>query len=200
MATLLQIITEVNTLRPNAYTDAQKIVWFNQIDEKVKLNELPTYVATNIRRLANVYSYSLPNGVDFEDIDSVFLNGSKIPYVDVRSNDVFYNGEKAYFNSSGVLGISPTPTSSDEVSEPSLRVVYKQEFTPHTATSETLLITNEYKSVYTWYLLAMMSFFDEDYDKYNNLMQQYNTAYNEFSNQCANLQPVNKSKKIRNIW
>ena len=37
MPTLAEVITEVDTLSPNSYTDAQKTVWINNVDEEVKI-------------------------------------------------------------------------------------------------------------------------------------------------------------------
>ena len=200
MPTLAEIIAEVDTLKPNAYTLPQKMVWLNKVDEEVKLNVLQVFKTTNIQRLADTESYSLPVGVDFSSIRNVFMDGKEITRIDRRSHGTFYRKEEAYFNDDGDIGISPIPSTSDTVSKPLLAVIYLEKFTPYTATSETLLITNEHKIIYTWYLMAMMAFFDQDYDVYNNIMMQYNSAYKDFESWNTRSQPTNKNLKARNLW
>ncbi len=200
--TVANIITYVDALKPNPYTDSQKLAWINKVEEAVKLNVMKTFKATSIQRLADTATYDLPAGVSFHDIDKAFIDGVPVRKIDYRSYLVTENEELGVYEySSTKIGISPVPTSSDESSDPRLRIVYLEQFTPYSATSSNVQLQKEqHKSIYEWYLFAMIDLFNEDFDKYNNSMQQYNAAFSELENWYQSRQPIDTNLKAKNIW
>ena len=56
------------------------------------------------------------------------------------------------------------------------------EFTPHSATTDDLLIPEPYaREIYVAYLMAMIAFHNHENVKYNGNMTMFNTAYQEYA-------------------
>lgn len=198
--TIKNITDSVDLLKPNNFTDAQKIGWINRLEKDVKSKIIRNFVKHEIQRVIDVSEYDLPDGVTFEDIEVVYLDGIKASRLDERSyleND----GDIGYYKTTnGKIGINPTPTMTDEATNCGIRLVYLSPFTEYTATSDTLLISDSFKEVYEFYLMAEMYFFTQDYDNYNNLTLRFNDAWDKFAKWYNSKNPVNRASKFKNIW
>lgn len=121
MATIREIIDDVDRLKPNAYSDAVKVGWISDIDEKVKANNIKTFSFFDIQRIEGQTSYDIPLGVNFEDIETVFFDSIPVTKIDFRSYL-----ETGYYLENGKFAIYPAPTRTDESSAPGIRVIYIQ--------------------------------------------------------------------------
>lgn len=200
--TIANVITYVDALKPNPYSDAQKLAWINKVEESVKLKIVKTFKQSNIQRLADTATYDLPNGVVFHDIDKAFIDGVLVPKIDYRSYLTIENEEIGIYEySSTKIGISPVPTADDESDDPRLIIVYLEQYTPASSTSSNVQLQKEtHRSIYEFYLFAMIDFFNEDYDKYNNMMQQFNASFQELENWYESRRPKDGGLKVKNIW
>lgn len=206
MPTLRTIIDEVNALKTNSYTDAQKLIWINEVEQDVKEQIVRTFLFSEVQRIAGTTEYDLPNGVVFEDIEEVFFNGKAVDKLDQRSylEDSDSGDIGFYKTSAGKLGINPAPAVSDDSSNPGVRISYLDTFTAYTSANSygtsVLLTKPKHLRVYRFYLLAQIDLHNEEYENYNNKMLQFNSAWKEFADWYSSRQPVNKSAVVRNIW
>ena len=207
MATIREQIDYVNALKTNTFTDTQKLGWINEVEQSVKEEVMRTFLSTSIQRIANTSEYSLPTGVVFEDIETVYFNGKEADKLDQRSFlDGTTSGDTGYFKptTSNKIAVNPTPTVSDDSATPLVKVIYLEKFTPYTSSNSygtTLLITKpQHLKVYTFYLMAQMALHNKEYEDYNNQIIQFNSAWKDFANWYMSRQPVSKSAVVRNIW
>jgi len=191
MATIRQIIDIANGFRVNTYTDAQKLIWLNEVEQCIKEEIMKTYIHTTIQRLISTAEYTLPTGVMFEDIETVYMDGVNLLRLDKRHYINALNGEMGYYKptSTNKIAICPTPTATDNVSYPGIQVSYLDRFVDYTSANSygtTMLITQaRFYKIYTFYIMAQIDFFNKEYENYNNTIVQYNTAledYNEWYN------------------
>lgn len=206
MSTIRQIIDAVDGLKSNTYTDAQKLAWLNEVEQSVKEEIMRSFLHTTVQRLANTSEYSLPNGVTFEDIEVLYMDGIEADRLDQRSYLHSTCGDRGYYKptTASKFAINPTPISDDDSAYPGIRLVYLDKFTEYTNANSygtSMLITQpQHKKVYQFYLLAQIDLFNQEYENYNNKIIQYNAAYKDFSDWWKSKQPSNKSAVIRNLW
>lgn len=206
MSTIRQIIDAVDGLKTNSYTDTQKLAWLNEVEQSVKEEIMRTFLHTTVQRLADTTEYSLPNGVTFEDIEVVYFDGVEADKLDQRSYLDSDIGARGYYKptTASKFAINPAPSYDDDSSSPGIRLVYLEKFTAYTNTNSygtSMLITQpKHQKVYTFYLLAQIDLFNQEYENYNNKIIQYNAAFKDFSDWWKSRQPTNKSAVARNIW
>jgi len=125
MATIREIINDVDSLKPNAYSDSVKVGWISDVDEKVKANNIKTFSFFDIQRVEGQTSYDIPLGVNFEDIEACFFD-SFFDSIPVTKIDFRSYLETGYYLENGKFTIYPAPTRTDESSAPGIRVIYIQ--------------------------------------------------------------------------
>jgi len=168
------IISNINELKPNIYTPSTKLDWINHV-EGAAWNEVFKYLApVDISRVSGQASYDLPARVTFDRIAKVFVDGEEMYPIDYS----MFETTGYYRDSNNRLAIYPIPDSNDTT--PGLRVVYRTPFTPHGSIDEDVLIPSPYDKLYWQYISAMIDWFNNEYENYNNSIGLYNTSFQEF--------------------
>lgn len=168
------IIARIDSLKPNKYTSAVKLGWINQVDGMI-WDELYKYTGfANIMREEGVAEYELPNGVKFEMITNVYVDGMEIYKISHRDFETtgYYRG------TDGKLNIYPVPTEDD--TEAGLRIAYRMPFTPHEEDTEDVFMQPPFDKAYDDYIAAMIDKYNLDMDGYNNNMAFYNNSVKEY--------------------
>lgn len=169
-----EIIARIDSLKPNKYTSAVKLGWINQVDGMI-WDELYKYTGfANIMREEGVAEYELPNGVKFEMITNVYVDGMEIYKISHRDFETtgYYRG------TDGKLNIYPVPTEDD--TEAGLRIAYRMPFTPHEEDTEDVFMQPPFDKAYDDYIAAMIDKYNLDMDGYNNNMAFYNNSVKEY--------------------
>lgn len=169
------IIARIDELKPNKYTSATKLNWINHVDGII-WNEIYKHTAfTDIMRQAGVSVYNLPEGVNFEHVTNVYINGNDIYKISHRDFETtgYYRG------TDGKLNIYPVPTEDD--TSPKLRIAYRLPFAPHTDNTEDAFIPSPYDKAYDDYLMAMFSKYNDDMDGYSNYSAFFNNDIKEYA-------------------
>ena len=170
-----EIITRADGLKPNKYSATTKLEWINHVDGAV-WDEIYKYTSfTDVSRQTGVSAYALPDGVNFEHVTNVYINGDDIYKISHRDFETtgYYRG------TDGKLNIYPVPTE-DDIS-PGLRVAYRLPFAPHTAATEDVFMPSPYDKAYDDYLMSMFYKFNEDMDGYSNYTAFYNNDIKEYA-------------------
>lgn len=169
------IIARIDELKPNKYTSATKLNWINHVDGII-WNEIYKHTAfTDIMRQAGVSAYNLPEGVDFNLVTDVYVDGKPIYLITYENFET-----TGYFRGTdGKLNIYPAPTVSDV--SPGLRIVYRVPFTPHSATSEQAYMPAPHDKAYDDYIAAMIDKYNRDMDGYNNNTAFFNNSMKEYA-------------------
>ncbi len=169
-----EIIARIDSLKPNKYTSAVKLGWINQVDGMI-WDEIYKYTGfANIMREEGVAEYELPNGVKFEMITNVYVDGMEIYKISHRDFETtgYYRG------TDGKLNIYPVPTEDD--TEAGLRIAYRMPFTPHEEDTEDVFMQPPFDKAYDDYIAAMIDKYNLDMDGYNNNMAFYNNSVKEY--------------------
>lgn len=169
------IIARADGLKPNKYTTAAKLDWINHVDGMV-WNEIYKHTGfADVLRQANTAAYDLPEGINFEQITNVYIDGKDIYKISHRDFETtgYYRG------TDGKLNIYPVPNEDD--TSPKMRIAYRLPFTPHEDDTEDVFIPSPYDKAYDDYLMAMFCKFNDDMDGYNNYTAFYNNDIKEYA-------------------
>lgn len=170
-----EIIARADGLKPNKYTAATKLDWINHVDGMV-WDEIYKHIGfIDVQRQENVSAYALPDGVSFEHVTNVYIDGDDIYKISHRDFETtgYYRG------TDGKLNIYPVPTEDD--TSPKLRIAYRLPFTAHTADTEDAFIPSPYDKAYDDYLMAMFYKYNEDMDGYSDYTAFYNNDIKEYT-------------------
>jgi hypothetical protein len=188
MDTCRRIIDRVNEIKPApTYSDTALLGWINEVDGAV-WNEIygytiPLVVATVVAQTA----YDVPVGYVFEDIIELNVDGVPYPRVSKLGTTGFYR------TSTGKIGIYPAPTAIG-----SMDVLMSAPYVPHTI-DLAVLAGSPFDKMYIHYLSAMIDFNRREYASYNNTLQLFNTAYEEYQAWITGKKPLERSAFLLNL-
>lgn len=107
--TVAVFITDLDSKFTNGYSSADKLSWVNKVEENIYADVVKLFAVQYYRRQKNVYQYSLPSGVNFEDVYKVFVDGKKYKRADLRTHEE----NKSFYYENTKLNIYPIPTDTD---------------------------------------------------------------------------------------
>lgn len=103
-------ITALVSKFPHSYTSAEVVAWINEVDRNVCPDADKNYLAAYYNRVANTSNIAYLAGVEFEDIESLTVDGHKHWPVDLRTSSSLLH---YYYDDNGKIEIRPVPTVSD---------------------------------------------------------------------------------------
>ena len=158
--TIIEAINKIDALKPNNYSQGDKIGWLSTLDGIIKKEIIDThegadkekaiteYIKNNVVAYENsVIEYMKVNEVSREEAEK-HIEFHEIKYkeakehIEATRNDIMFNGYDAT-----------------------------------TALDTVLLVPAPYDDVYIRWLEAQIDYANGEYGKYNNSMALYNTAY-----------------------
>lgn len=107
--TVSEYLTSFSLEHEHAYENATLLKWLNTVESNVYGDTIKEYLNVYYPRVLNTYQFSLPSGIDFEDITKVFINGRKYKKKDTRA----YKEDRAYWYEGGKLCIYPVCSQTD---------------------------------------------------------------------------------------
>ena len=261
--TVSAFITDLDSKMPNAYGNADKLSWINDVELNDYADVAKAYANKYYSRTANTDEYTLPSGVAFTEIRRVFVEGRQYNKVDLRANKQY----RSYWLEGGEIKVYPIPDKSDTsytsgaseitfaidkitttgdsftgfsvgdiievsgctdntannkyarivstsetvftfptgtfaaqaesaevtISAPKVRVVYQslpaEKLIADVAT-DTLLLPDRFKNVYTYYCMAQIALLNQEFNQYNNYVSFYMKRFNEFEEWWENNRPL----------
>lgn len=175
MLTLQQIISEADTLVPNAYTNSDKVSWLNAINQDFfSVVKIP--VVTSFTTAAGNVSYPLSAGVRAKNIDKVQIG--PIKYRSMLTEDVQPGQNYWTFDDvTKLIMLTPAPFQGGAIGV----VRY------HRIATTTFLSSNlnaipdapeEYHWIYTVELCSKIAKAQDDFAKASNYEDDYRAALN----------------------
>lgn len=199
MQTIQEIISRVDEIKINPYSEAAKVNWINQVEGWIKDKIIQNYEYFEICRVKDQAAYDIPAGISFKNITIAYINMTyPMQKLDARSP----NKAGYFLDSAGKLNICPIPGQDDPAGSPGLRFVYKVQHVPYKypADKDTdLLIAAPYDKIYEDYIYAMIDWSNREYGAYENGMSMYNASWREVERSHTQLIPVSTAQ-IRNTW
>jgi hypothetical protein len=186
VTTIRGVIDYVDSLKPNSYTDAQKLVWINEVEQYIKEEVMRTYLKSTIARVSGTADYDLPITAEFEDIETVYIDGVRVSVLDSRNYIDGTYGDLGYYKSETLdhITICPTPQVTDDSNYPGIQISYLERFVEYTDEddydTDLLIQQSRYAKIYTFYIMAQIDLFNKEYENYNNMMNQYNSIMNDY--------------------
>lgn len=177
-----ELITFVDDIKPNAFSNDTKTMWINEIEGKLQTDVFLMAVEDIMQ-----YRYEdlqIPASVYFPDDHTMvftfsprFTQGGKIKisglteYPDNNSNE-----EREILNVSadGLMVTFDEGAFEDTGDVPDSCVI------DYDGKDIELLVNPPHDKLYRSYLTAMIDYANGEYDKYQNTMQMFNEHYNEF--------------------
>lgn len=156
MATVAQLITDIDERMPNRFSDATKIRWMNNFQKQIfrRLN-LPGIFSFNTRK--DVGAYQLPESCSIDLIQNVIYDGTSLEY---KSLEQEVTGS-FYYSVAGQIGIYPRP-SEDNIT---VTVFYNrrpEELTEADKDTQVPEITEDYHELLVLHVLITIAKARED--------------------------------------
>ena len=196
---LQEVINTVNELEPSTYSDERITSFINDVEMMIlKLVVKPAKYYL-FSRLTDQSEYDLPITIDYNNINSVFINNVYIPKVGL-SHDEDLPGYRLSEND--IFQIFPVVTNDSDSED--VKVVYKvkqDKLDFDTDQDRVLFLESPFDEMYHLYAMAKVNFYNKDFLAYNNFIDQYNDVLEAFKLETIRSEPLNKkSNKMINIW
>jgi len=178
--TIKELIEFTDEIKPNAFSDAVKTTWINDIEGKVQTDIFLMAVEDIIRYK---YEDTLTEAmVCFPDDKTMvfsaapdFLTGGKIKISGLST----YAGNNSQ-DTREILDVDGVTLTFAEGSFPDTGDTPEGCTIDYDGTDIELLVNPPHDKLYRSYLTAMIDYANGEYDKYANTMQMFNMEYNEF--------------------
>jgi len=180
--TIKQVLDYVDEIKPNAFSNATKTLWLNEVEGLVQTE---IFLWNDSECFQYNYAYSGSASVYFPDEHT-------IAFTDTSLLKNFRPGGKItnFAPSSPYAGNSFSSRVIQEITDTGL--VFEESFgttgeTPTTTTVKysgedvELLVKYPHDKIYGAYLIAKVDFANGEYDKYANTMTMFNAFWGEFS-------------------
>lgn len=175
------------------YEDSVILKYINIVESN--LDVIKDYRIYNYARILGEYQYDLPDGVEFDDVYGLRVNGIRYKKVDVRE----YKKLRTYWYENGKLCIYPACSDTDNPSDPKIRTVYK--YRPDkkligNIDSDELYIPEKHIEIYDFFLMAKIAYLQKEYQEHHNHMMSFNNAVSEFERWWDDNRPSRPEEEI----
>lgn len=178
--TARRIIDRLNAIKPSAsaYSDPAKLSWINEVSADIWENILDYTNTVEIATGSGGSTYALPEGVEFEDLRQVFINGDEYP----RSSGYKTMG----YTRSGESTVKIYPPI--EIGD-TLDIQIHVPFAPHQM-DDYVLVETPYDRMYMFFISAMIDYSREDFASYNNGIAMYTAAVSDYRDSIIGKLPI----------
>lgn len=180
---IADVIKKVDDLYPNPYTPEEKLGWCYDVSRGIRDNIKKLYQEREQVIEAEGEQILLPAGVEFSDVDTVFVNGKRIRKVDART----YTG----------AGLK----AGDVV-----RVVYKTFPDPYALIDGAVPedyeteVSAPYDGLYVDYVCGQIAFYQNDLSDYNKFITMYNEKLSDYAVRYTRTAPQVDGRGYQNLW
>lgn len=141
-----ELIAEMNGEIDSNATDAQFVGWINEVNDDLFSMHIKRFTSAQIDAVEGQALYTLPEGIDFDRIEEVYVNDVLYPVKDLREPYT-----KGYYEDGNKLGLYPVPAADDT---DAIRIIYLY-VPPHHLVAriegDSLRIPEAFKNVYKYY-------------------------------------------------
>jgi hypothetical protein len=184
--TVKEYLDNFNQEFEHPYTSTTLLKYINLVEQQIDI--LKTYLVAKIGRVLNTAQYDLPEGVEFDDIIKVHVNGVLYKKKDARA----YNEKYSYWYEDSKLNLYPSPSETDAVDNPKIRIVYESrpamKLIANIAT-DTLTIPDRFSEIYDYFILSKIAYNAKDYPEAQNHSTYCNAKIRDFEEYWENHRP-----------
>ena len=191
--TVKEYLDTFNAENENPYDNTVLLKYVNIVEQN--LDVIKDYRVQTYTRVKDEYQYDLPEGVSFEDVYGLRVNGIRYKKVDIREHKklrtFWYEGDK--------LCIYPACTETDDIADPKIRLVYKykpaKKLIANIATDE-LYVPERFQEIYDFFLMAKIAYSQKEYGEHANHMTSFNNAVALFEDWYENHRPLKPEEEL----
>jgi hypothetical protein len=176
--TILEAINRTNVVKPNGYSEAEKIYWLSVLDGTVKAEIIDTHEnKPELKKNETTGKFDL---YIFGAVSDSFTLTSNNQYKS-DDNGAVYANERQLLEAAKLM---------------------KHPFKGYTDSSlvKTLIVEHPYDDIYIKWLEAQIDYANGEYGKYNNSIAMFNTAYEAYAKYYNRTHmPISKVNGYTNI-
>lgn len=195
-----EILSNVDELCPNAFSNKMKIGWINDL-EKYLFQEVIKDIHEHVQNLVESQAAYDMDGYTFAAIKDLYVNSRRHTKKGINNYESQYY---SFYEKNGKINLYPVPTTS--VTD-GLKVYYLTLPTDKTvsgASQEDLALTGIYdncKDLYQFYVMAQIAYHQKEYDDYNNHSLRYNRELLNLQSYLRGTQPDTQTDcQVKNYW
>ena len=189
--TIQEAINKIDTLKPNSYSNADKIAWLSNLDGIIKEEIIDTHeggeMGLNITAaVANWASDRIYFATDAENIGkqvtisfTAYTRSGKEITAEVTDTIVYYESAPDPFYGF-MSGFYNDPFDEGKSVTINYASVVFNGYDSTTDTRTALLVPAPYDDLYIKWLEAQIDYTNAEYGKYNNSSNAYNNAYSTY--------------------
>ena len=181
--TIAEVLERVDSLYHNTYTAEEKLRWCYDVSRGIRDNIKKLYGRREQTISTDGEKIPLPDGVNFTDIDSVFVNGRQVSKVDERSY-----GDSGFKAGDVVLVIYKLLPDEYTLVDGAVPEELKTE------------VDAPYDGLYVDYVCAQIAFYQNDLSEYNKFITMYHDKLADFAVRYRQTAPVVTERGYRNLW
>lgn len=196
--TLQEIISTINELEPNTYSNERLTSFINEVETVIKERvDHPTNFH-EMKRLKDQSEYDLPSTILFDNIVTVMINGTVISKVDF-THDESLPGYR--LSNNGKFEIFPVVSSDQKSNDIKIIFTPTNEDLDYNTDKDISLTASPYDELYYTYGMSQVNFYNKDYAASNNLIDRHNDILEEFLAQNIRKGATKpKVNRLKNIW
>jgi hypothetical protein len=107
--TVSAFITELNARKDNAVATSTKVAWVNTVETAVYEDTYKEFRMQFYNRTKNVYQYSLPSGCLWDDVITLYVDGTEYQKRTLADD----KADRSYYYDDSKINIYPVPTEND---------------------------------------------------------------------------------------
>lgn len=194
------VITNTDIIKPNPYSNYQKLGWVNEIEGRIVSEVVKTYIKQVINTTEDQLEYDLLPLYNNMDVVDVFVDKKSISKSDLRDLYNSYFTENTAYLEDSYASDSKLIFQTGKAAE--IIIIYQKKYSPMSddATSTYLIVESPYSQLYGLYVEAKIDWYKKDFDSYNNTMDAFNEVFNAFSKWYKDHNPIDSNAKVTKFW
>ena len=186
---LSDLITYIDAVKPNAFTDAVKTSWINEVEGMI-MSDVMLLSLADIQTYTYIYSSVYTDvGISFPTTETMLLPvrsdfhiGGMVVVADLVTHSANNSATARKILDISADGLTLTFADESFTAGEDLDSAGTLTFD---GSATVLMVPAPHDKLYRTYLSAMIDFANGEYDKYNNSMILYNKQYGDFVNWYA---------------
>lgn len=178
--TINEAIQAVDSLKPNGYSELEKIGWLSELDGTIKAEIIDTHEGADKEEAINEYIKN--NAIEYENAINEYMKINEVSYEEAKANippyqEVKYKDAKEY------------------VEKNRMDIMFNG-YNETTPLDTELIVKAPYDRIYKSWLESRIDYANGDYARYNNSVTVFNTDYLSFQ-RAYNRKNMPKGSKIK---
>lgn len=161
--TIIEMITDVDAMKPNGYEQIYKIQWLSHLDGRIKNEIIDAHECADMHQAIDEYIQN--HKLAYEREVEEYAKENEVSIEEARANveyrEISYKEAKERIKA----------TRSD---------IFFDGYNAETPLDTELIVPHPYDDVYRYWLEAQIDYANGEYAKYNNSMSMFNEAYSAF--------------------